>query len=117
MNALTNIPPGVRTALYLIGWFAGTTAAGITVVWAAIAAASPDVSMPLWLVIVSASAGFIGSQFNLLASANTPSYADVVEGEAAPPPRERGAVDALTVLVIVVVILVFLLLLGYLPHR
>lgn len=104
MNALTNVPPAVRTACYLIGWLAGTIAAGITVVWAAIAASSPDVSMPIWLVIVGAGCGFLGSQFNLLASANVP--------EAIPARGQRGEVSVVTVLVVVLIVILILVLLG-----
>lgn len=84
-NPLQDIPPGVRTALYWAGWLIGTIASGISAVWAAVAAASPDVKMPLWLIIVGSSATFISSQFHVMASQNVPSYVDVATGEADPP--------------------------------
>ena len=86
MNPLTHIPPTLRIALYWIGYVVGVLTQGTTVVWASIAAASPDVAMPLWLVITSAVLAFLQTQLNLLAGSNVPSYADVVEGEVEPPP-------------------------------
>lgn len=72
MNPLTTIPARVRTALYWVGYLVGIIGQGITIVWGSIAAASPDVSMPLWLVIASAVLGLAQTQLNLLAGANVP---------------------------------------------
>lgn len=85
MNPLTSIPPKVRTALYWVGYVVGVVGQGIAVVWAAIAAAQPDVTMPLGLVITSGVIGLLQTQLNLLAGSNVPSYQDVVDGEAPPP--------------------------------
>lgn len=82
MNPLHQIPPQVRAILYWSGYVLGVLGQGITVVWAAVAAASPDVEMPLTLVIASAVIGLLTTQLNLLAGSNLPSYQDVVEGEA-----------------------------------
>lgn len=70
MNALQSIPAHVRTTLYWIGYVLGVVGQGITIVWGAVAAASPDVSMPLWLVIASAVIGLAQTQLNLLAGSN-----------------------------------------------
>lgn len=79
MTPLEKIPPQVRIAAYWIGYAFGVVAQGITIIWATIAAASPDVTMPLWLIIASAAIGFAQTQLNLLAGTNVPSYRDVVE--------------------------------------
>lgn len=84
MNPLSSIPPRVRLALYWIGYVVGVVGQGITIVWGAIAGASPDVSMPLWLVIASAVLGLAQTQLNLLAGSNMPSYDDVAAGEVDP---------------------------------
>lgn len=70
MNPLSSIPARVRLALYWTGYVVGILGQGITIVWGAIAAASPDVSMPLWLVIASAVLGLAQTQLNLLAGTN-----------------------------------------------
>lgn len=70
MNALQSIPANVRTTLYWIGYVLGVLGQGLTVTWASIAAASPDVSMPLWLVIASGLLGLAQTQLNLLAGSN-----------------------------------------------
>lgn len=70
MNPLASIPARVRTALYWIGYVVGVLGQGLTIVWGAVAAASPDVSMPLGLVITSAVLGLAQTQLNLLAGAN-----------------------------------------------
>lgn len=70
MTPLQAIPAHVRTTLYWVGYVLGIVAQGITIVWGAIAAASPDVSMPLWLVVTSALVGLAQTQLNLIAGAN-----------------------------------------------
>ena len=70
MTPLQSIPAHVRTALYWVGYVAGVLGQGITLVWGAIAAASPEVSMPLGLVIASAVLGLLQTQLNLLAGSN-----------------------------------------------
>lgn len=70
MSPLQSIPANVRTTLYWIGYVAGVLGQGITLVWGAIAAASPDVTMPLGLVIASAVLGLLQTQLNLLAGSN-----------------------------------------------
>lgn len=112
MNPLTTIPPNIRTALYWVGYVVGVIGQGITIVWAAIAASSPDVAMPLGLMIASAVIGLLQTQLNLLAGSNVPSYYDVVEGQAAPvlPPHDqRGAVDVGTAIVVAILVLLVLI--------
>jgi hypothetical protein len=70
MTPLQSIPANVRTTLYWVGYVLGVLGQGITIVWGAIAAASPDVSMPTWLVIASAVIGLAQTQLNLLAGSN-----------------------------------------------
>lgn len=70
MNPLQSIPAHVRTILYWIGYVVGVLGQLLTIVWGAIAAASPDVTMPLGLVIASAVLGLLQTQLNLLAGSN-----------------------------------------------
>lgn len=70
MTPLSSIPAHVRLWLYWAGYVLGILGQGITIVWGAVAAASPDVSMPLWLVIASAVLGLAQTQLNLLAGTN-----------------------------------------------
>lgn len=70
MSPLQSIPANVRTTLYWIGYVAGVLGQGITLVWGAVAAASPDVTMPLGLVIASSVLGLLQTQLNLLAGSN-----------------------------------------------
>lgn len=77
MTPLEQVPPRVRLVAYWTAWVLGSISQGITVVWAAIAAASPEVRMPLWLVITSAIIGLAQSQLHLIAGSNVPPYRDV----------------------------------------
>ncbi len=70
MSPLQSVPAHVRTALYWAGYVLGVLSQATTIIWGAVAAASPDVSMPLWLVIVSAVVAFAQTQLNLLAGSN-----------------------------------------------
>lgn len=103
MNPLQSIPAHVRTTLYWIGYVVGVVSQSITAVWAVIAAASPDVSMPLWLVIASALLAIAQTQLNLLAGANVtdprtvsvqaPSAATTITAEVAFDDRAAGDPD------------------------
>ncbi len=116
MSPLQSIPPKVRATLYWAGYVLGVISQGITIVWAAVAAASPDVEMPLALVIASAVLALLQTQLNLLAGSNLPSYVDVIEGEVAPPvvPDERGATDLQAVLIALLIVLVALVIVALL---
>ncbi|WP_232676656.1 hypothetical protein [Nocardioides sp. R-C-SC26] len=70
MNPLTTIPTSVRIALYWSGYVLGLLSQGTALVWAAIATASPDVTMPMWLIVGAAIVGFLQTQLNLLAGSN-----------------------------------------------
>lgn len=70
MNPLTSIPSRVRVWLYWAGYLLGVASQGVTIVWGAIAAASPDVEMPTWLIVASAVVAFAQTQLNLLAGSN-----------------------------------------------
>jgi hypothetical protein len=78
---MPDFDPGTRKVLYLLAWIVGSISGTLTAVWGAVAAASPDVSMPLWLVITSAALTFVAAQLNLVARANVPSLQDVVDGD------------------------------------
>lgn len=75
MNPLQQIPANVRAILYWTGYVVGVLTQGITIVWGAIAAASPDVTMPLGLIIASAVLGMLQTQLNLLSGSNVHAYA------------------------------------------
>lgn len=80
MNPLQHIDPTVRTTLYWAGYVLGVVSSAITTVWGAVAAASPSVTMPLWLVITQAVVTLLTTQLNLLAGSNVPSLQDAEEG-------------------------------------
>lgn len=82
MNPLTSIPPKIRAILYWVGYALGVVSQGTTIVWGSVAAASPDVEMPMTLLIVSAVVAFLQTQLNLLAGSNLPSLEDAIEGNA-----------------------------------
>lgn len=107
MNALTNIPPNVRAALYWISFIVGIALGATQVGYQ-----SAEAGFPIWLKVALSVYAFLAGVLGLTAASNTPSYADVVEGDAAPPP-ERGAVDAVTVLVVVLVVVLIFVLLGF----
>lgn len=90
MNPLQTIPKSVRTALYWTGYVAGMLGQGVTIVWGAIAAASPNVSMPLWLVVASAVLGLAQTQLNLLAGANVDPPLDPSADELYVPDHRAG---------------------------
>jgi hypothetical protein len=79
VNPLTQIRPEVRAVLYWAGYLVGILGQGLTIVWGSIAAASPDIEMPLWLVVASAVLGLLQTQLNLLAGSNLPSRDDADE--------------------------------------
>lgn len=86
---LSEVPEHVRRALYWAGYLLGVIGSGIVVVVAAIAAASPDFAMPLWLVVTQAVIAFVVTQLNLLAGSNMPSFEDVVEDTGYEPEHAR----------------------------
>jgi hypothetical protein len=92
MSPLQSIPANVRTTLYWVGYVAGVLGQGITLVWGAVAAASPDVAMPLALVIASAVLGLLQTQLNLLAGSNV-SDPNTVTTQAPPESTVTTEVD------------------------
>lgn len=76
MTPLSSIPAHVRLRLYWIGYVVGILGQSITIVWGAVASASPEISMPLALVIVSAVLGLAQTQLNLLAGTNVTDRTD-----------------------------------------
>lgn len=90
MNPLQSIPPKVRLGLYWTGYVTGVISSGITTVWGVVAAASPDVSMPLALVITQSVITLATTQLNLLAGSNLPSLHDAVEGAVVVETVERA---------------------------
>lgn len=67
------VPVRARAWLYFGAWLLNTFGQLGAVIWVAIAAASPDVSMPLWLAIGSPALAFITGQLHALAGGNLPS--------------------------------------------
>lgn len=102
-NPFTSIPPKVRQALYLIY---GTVALilGALQVYGTEDIGALDVGKCMEVM------AYIGVPLGFTAASNTPSYADVVEGDA--PPPERGLTTLGLVLLVLVVVVVVLLLAG-----
>lgn len=111
MNALTNIPPNVRNTLYLVSALVGLGLGAAQVGYQA-----AEAGFPTWLKVALSVYAFLAGALGLTAAANTPSYADVVEGDAPAPPidRDRGAIDPIAALVVVILVVVLLVLLGVL---
>jgi hypothetical protein len=64
------VPAHVRVILYWIAYCLGTVSSLFTGGWAIVAAASPDVTLPIWLAITQASVTLLTSQLHQLAQAN-----------------------------------------------
>jgi hypothetical protein len=90
MNPLTSIPLEVRVILYWAGYLCGVVSSGITAIWAAVAAASPTVTMPLWLVIAQAVVLLATTQLHLLAGANASEPFDPGADERYVPEHRMG---------------------------
>lgn len=105
MNPFTAIPPKVRQGLYLAYACAGLIL-GALQVYGTEQLGDLDVSKCLEVL------AYIGVPLGFTAASNTPSYQDVVEGDA--PRPERGAVDVVTILVVCLVVVLILVLLGFL---
>ena len=102
MSPFTNIPPKVRNTLYLVSALVGLILGATQVGYQA-----AEAGFPTWLKVALSVYAFVAGVLGLTASANTPSYADVVEGDAKPPvvpPAERGAGELQLILIIVAVI-------------
>lgn len=80
-----DLSPKARGWAYLAAWLSGTLGQGVALVWGIVAAASDEVSMPLWLAIAAPVLGFVSAQLFALAGRNIPSVQDVVDGDAPPP--------------------------------
>lgn len=78
MNPLTALSPKVRRAFYVTAAFVGLFLGGCQV-YGAETFGPVDVSKALEVL------GYISVALGLTAAANTPSYVDVVEGDAEPP--------------------------------
>lgn len=105
MSPLTNIPPAVRNTLYLVSALVGLGLGATQVGYQA-----AEAGFPTWLKVALSVYAFLAGALGLTAAANTPSYADVVEGDATPPPvappGDRGATDLQAVLTALLIILV-----------
>lgn len=87
MNPLDSLPR-VRAALYLVQWVVNgalTLAGGYFV----LAGVGVD-DLPRWYVITVGMAPLLWTYLGITAQANTPSYEDVVEGDAPPPEVGEG---------------------------
>lgn len=80
MNPLTQIPPAARNALYLVSALVGLGLGATQVGYQA-----AEAGFPTWLKVALSVYAFVAGVLGLTASANTPSYADVVEGDIDPP--------------------------------
>lgn len=111
MSPLTNIPPKVRSTLYLVSALVGLVLGATQVGYQA-----AEAGFPTWLKVALSVYAFVAGVLGLTASANTPSYVDVVEGDAEPPvvPGERGATDLQAVLVALLIVLVALVIVALL---
>lgn len=98
MNPLTQISPKVRNGLYLVSALVGLGLGATQVGYQA-----AEAGFPTWLKVALSVYAFVAGVLGLTASANTPSYQDVVEGDV-PAPDERGASDVVTVAAVLVII-------------
>lgn len=105
MNILSDIPPRIRKALYVIYALVG-------VVLGAFQVADVDSLGPVDLGKTLDVFAYVGIALGLTAASNTPSYADVVEGDA--PPPDRGAVGLGTAVVIALLVVLVLVLISVL---
>lgn len=76
-NPLQRVPEKVRAIAYWSGWILGNVSHITTIIWVSIAAALPEVSQPVWLIIATAVLGFVQTQLHALAAGNLPAYHDV----------------------------------------
>lgn len=106
MNPL-NEYPGARKVAYIVSFVVGLALGAVQVGFA-----SADQGQPVWLTVALSVYAFIGAGLGLTAAQNTPSYRDVVEGDAPAPPVERGAVTAQTIVLAIVLLLVVLIFFG-----
>lgn len=67
MNPLTNIPPRVRSALYLISFLVG-----IGLGAAQVGFQSADAGFPVWLKVALSVYAFLAGTLGLTAASNTP---------------------------------------------
>lgn len=65
-----DVSAAARAWLYFTAWLLGSFGQLGSIIWLSIAAASPDVSMPLWLVIGSPALAFVTAQLHALARGN-----------------------------------------------
>ena len=106
MNALTTIPPNVRSALYWISFVVGIGLGATQVGYQ-----SAEAGFPVWLKVSLSVYAFLAATLGLTAASNTPSYTDVVEGDAKPP-REVGASDLVVLAAVGLLALVILIAAG-----
>ena len=82
MNPL-NQYPAVRAAFYMLQWVANGVLVIAGVVFATLGTSLDD--LPRWYVLALAIAPVLWTYLGLTAQTNTPSYRDVVEGDAPAP--------------------------------
>lgn len=118
MNPLNSVPAKARLIMYWAGYILGVVGSTITSVWGIIAASSPDVHMPVGLVIGQAVLSVVISQLNLLAGSNVTSeeqYADEVRAwdKAVQTKNEAGVITVNSVLSLALLVLAVLAIIWF----
>jgi hypothetical protein len=93
------VPAKVRFVLYWLSWGASTLAGLVSGTWAIVAAASPDVTAPVWVTIASPVLLLVTAQLNALAGSNVTNASSLVVR------REEGGVASLLLVGVVLAVL------------
>lgn len=78
-NPLQQIPPAVRSSLYIVSALVGLALGATQVGYQA-----AEAGFPTWLKVALSVYAFLAGALGLTAASNMPSYEDVVEGDADP---------------------------------
>jgi hypothetical protein len=100
------VPAKVRFVLYWTSYFLSMAAALLSAGWQIVAAASPDVSAPLWIKLASPLMLLVVAQLNALAGSNVTSQPSLVVR------REEGGAASLLAVGLVVALVGLILLLA-----
>jgi hypothetical protein len=100
------VPAKLRFVLYWLSWGFSTLAGLVSGTWAIVAAASPDVTAPVWVTIASPVLLLVTAQLNALAGSNVTNQPTlVVRREEGGYTTMQGVGVALLVVGIVLVVL------------